>query len=457
MNQTTTMKKSMSWWTLLSSFARNVGISLPMAYLTFYMTNRMLLSIAVMGTIMTLSRIIDLIIGVICGPIVQKVMTKMGTYRTWLFWGSIFVSIGIIMCFINPNISMMGKAVIVFIGYILYGADMSFLQLSSNGLVTKIAGPDMATRINLMGKLGQGQTAAGILTGAITVPLVMLFDKMGTDGYTVVQIIFSVLLLLGQIPLFFASKEYDPYNPNFKSQGAGSVKLGTMLGQTLKNGQLIIIVIKDIIFFASLMTLMSVTMYYFAVVMHNPMMMATAMTISSIVMFVGTLIAPMVINKIGKRSAAIVSLFLTAACSLCIAFFAMKGIVYFIIFNSITSFFSSVSTIAYPTFYFDCGEYQLFKTGKDTRTFALSLYGISVKIGFIISTVITAGMLLASQFNGATGTFASPSTFVFLLGAIPAIAYALCAILMIIYRITDAKAREYTSANHEKLQQSEVK
>jgi Na+/melibiose symporter-like transporter len=107
--------------------------------------------------------------------------------------------------------------------------------------------------------------------------------------------------------------------------------------------------------------------------------------------------------------------------------------------------------------FLDCGEYQLYKTGKDARTFIMSMYGIGIKLGFILSSVVVTVLLSLSGYQaslvpGGEGSVANVSTMAFLFGAIPAglnLAYML---LMLCYGITEEKSKEYAEANFKKAQ-----
>ena len=452
----TTMKKSIPWLYFLAMFCQMVGGTLAGSYLTYYMTGRMLITATVMGTVMLVARIVDGVIGLLSGVIVQKVCFRHGQYRSWLLYAPIMVAIGTTMCFINPNIPVMAKTVIVFVGYILYGAGMSFAQLSQNGMMAKIAGPDMSIRMTIAGKTIQGMNAATIVTSAITLPLIMYIESNSSlDGYTLVQVVYATLGLIGQIALFVGTKAYESYDPNFK-QSAGAVSLGTMLSETLKNGQLILLMIADALRWGALMALISLGMYYFTDIMGNPNAFALAMTIQGILGFVSSLIAPPIAMKVGKKASALIGGISGAIAYAGIALFAHTNYIIYIVCNSIAIVGGSLIGACGANLYLDCGEYQLYKTGKDNRTFVMSMFGMATKIGIAISSPIVALILNASGYLASpTGvaTIANPRLMVMLIGGIPASLYALNFILMLFYKITDEKAKEMAAHNFAQMQQ----
>lgn len=453
MNQKSTMKKSVPWLYFFAMVAQMIGGTIAGTYLVFYMTSRMLIAAAVMGTILLVSRIVDLVIGMLSGVVVQKLCFKHGQYRFWLLYGPLAVSIGTTLCFINPSIPVMAKAVIVFLGYILYGGGMSFIQISQNGLMAKIAGPNIEDRLALTSKMLQGQNTGTILASMITLPLIMWVDSRGMDGYTVIQMVFAVIGFVGQLLLFLGTKEFDKYDPDFKSVGSGSVKTSKMIGETLKNGQIIVVMLAEMFRWGIMMTMLSLAMYYFSYVVNQPMMMTTSMTVQSVLALLCSFAAPGIVKKIGKKNSAIVTGIFGVAGYGCIALFGMRGAIYYIIFNAVAVAGSSLINVCGVNLYLDCAEYQLYKTGRDNRTFAMSLFGISIKLGFIISSVVTAGVLSAVNYDEVAAVIGNPQNFVYLLGGIPALANLIYTLLYIFgYKITEAKSKEYAEANFARLQ-----
>lgn len=455
MGEKSTMKKSVPWLYFIALFAQMIGGTIATTYLVFYMTSRMLIAAAVMGTILLISRIVDLVIGLLAGAVVQKLCFKNGQYRFWLLYGPLAVSVGTTLCFINPAIPMMAKAVIVFLGYILYGAGMSFIQVSQNGLMTKIAGPNMEDRLALTSKMLQGQNTGTIVASLITLPLIMWVDTKGVDGYTVIQIIFACIGFVGQLFLFLGTKEFDKYTPDFKSMGGASVKTTKMISETLKNGQIIIVLLAEMFRWGIVMTILSLAMYYFSYVVDQPLMMTTSMTVQSVLALLCSFIAPAIVKKIGKKHSAIVTGIFGFVGYGCIALLGMKGAVYYVIFNAVAIAGSSLINVCGVNLFLDCAEYQLYKTGRDNRTFAMSLYGIAIKLGFIISSVVTAGVLSAVDYDEIQAVIGSPQTFVYLLGGIPAAANLIYVLLYTFgYKITEDKSKEYAEANFTRAQKN---
>lgn len=449
------LKKSIPWLYFVAMVSQQLCINVSMSFLTFYITDRMLVAVTVMGTVMLAARIVDGIIGLFCGVIMQKVQLKLGQYRSWLLYAPIMVTLGTIVCFLNPNIGPSGKMAVVFIGYVLFNAGMSFTQLSQNGMMAKISGPVMEHRLAISAKIVQGQNLGTILAAATTLPLIMFFDSStGMDGYLLVQTLYAVVGFIGAMALFMGTKGFDEYDPDFKKNQSTSAGIGTMMASTLKNSQLILVMICDAMRFTCMMFMISIAMYYFSYVINQPGMMSVSMTVQGICAFLMSLVAPQIVKRIGKKNAAL------ATCAICaigyggIAMFAVNGYMYYIVFNAIAVAGTAIVTSCGVNLYLDAGEYQLYTSGKDNRTFIMSMYGFVIKIGFALSAIFVTFCLTQGGYEilaDGSSVVANPATFVGLIGGIAAGLHIIGLVAMLFYKITDKQAVEYADSNHRKM------
>jgi Na+/melibiose symporter-like transporter len=452
MSDEQTLDKKIPWLYFIALVAQMMGNTMATTYTVFYMTERMLVPTVLTGVVLMAARIVDLIVGVVVGAVIQKVSLKHGQYRSWLYYGPFMVSFGTALTFINFPVPIIVKAVQIFVAYICYGTGMSFIQLSQNGLLAKIAGPNMHYRITLAGKISQGQSGGRIISSLVILPLILLVDKLGPDGYTVVQIIMSVCALVGQLPLFFMTKEYEQYDPEFKNRGGGSVGLITMFATVLKNTQLLLLMLADGLRYAVFMGMTALGVYYFRYVAQNMGMFTFALTVQSLCAFGAALLMPALARKIGKKNAGIVSgIFMTIFLA-ALAWLGMTNPMVYIICIAGYTVSNGLILACGVNLYLDCGEYQLYKTGSDAKTFTMGMYGVAIKIGFLLSTLVSTFVLEASGYSGVTNTVDDLRKMVLLLGGVPAALTLAYTLLMMTYGITEAKAKEYAEHNHKAAQ-----
>jgi Na+/melibiose symporter-like transporter len=402
-----------------------------------------------MGSIMLFTRVVDGIFGVLAGVIVQKTSLKHGQYRSWLLYTPFIVGFGNLMLFCNPAIPQWAKLIQIFVGYMAVGAGMSFAQVSQNGLMSKIAGPNIANRLSITAKISQAQQTARIVGAMLAMPLILLFETFGVDGYTVTQILFVVFGVLGQLPLFFKTRDYESHDPNFRNTSAGSVKIGSLFVETLKNGQLIILMLADALRYCASLSIVSVAAYYFRYVIQDMGRLTIALTIQSVAGLLGAMAGQVIPKKIGKRPTAILAGFLSAALFTGLALFGNAGWEAWLVCVSGALFLSAIIVACGVNFYLDCGEYHLYKTGRDNKAFTMSMYGVAIKIAFALSSVAIAYLLGASGYDGAANVVENLRLMVILIGGIHAGLNLIYALLMLTYGITEEKAKEYAEHNHQ--------
>jgi Na+/melibiose symporter-like transporter len=452
MSDGTSLDKKIPWLFFLAQVSQRAAVFIAGTYLIFYVTEHRLMTAVIMGAVMLAVRIFDLVFGVAAGVIIQKVCLKHGQYRTWLAYGPFICALGTTICFINPAIPMIAKMVMVFVGYALYGGSLSLVYLSMNGLMARIAGPNIAHRGAITAKIFQGQQVGYMVAAAITMPLILWVQGMGADGYSVVQVVLALLGAFGQLPLFLLTKEFDSYDPNFKQGGGASVKLGAVFGETLKNDQLLLLFLADALRWAAYISLSAIAAYYFRYVAHNMAMLTVALTSQNVAALVGAIAGRPIAKKLGKKKSGIVTGFFCAFFFAGLALWGESATYVYVICVSGIYFFWSIIGAWGVNLYLDCGEYQLYKTGKDNRTFTMGFFSISLQVGAIISSTVIAILLELSGYDGVANTVAHVPLMDHLIGGIPGGFLLLYMLFMLFYGITEEKSREYAEHNHQAAQ-----
>jgi Na+/melibiose symporter-like transporter len=458
MAEETKLRKDIPWLYFLATIFQTLGGTVSGGYLIFYMTERMDITLVVVGSIMVVARVIDMIMSFAAGVLVQKLHLKLGQFRTWLLVGPIVVAIGSTLCFFNAPLPEMGKAAIVLVGYVMYGSAMSFIQLSRNGLLAKISGPNMNHRMTISARIIQGQNAGTIIGSMSILPAILFINAKGADGYAIMQIIMAAIGMLFQLPLFFFTKEFDSgEKPASDAVAAATISIGAMISSVIKNGQLLILLFADILRWAAVMATYSLPAYFFTYIVKDMNKLTIALTIQSVLGFLASLVMPAAAKRTGKKGAAIIAGLVSAIAFLELAVFGLNGTIAYIVAFSVFIIAQALIDSCGVNLYLDCGEYQFYRTGKDARTFHMTMYGIGFKTGSIISSIIVTVLLSASGYQagimpGEQATVANIPLMAILFGAIPAALNLLYMLLMLCYGITEEKSREYATANHERAQ-----
>ncbi|MEG0914017.1 MAG: MFS transporter [Oscillospiraceae bacterium] len=434
---------------LLSNLAQSFGVTVPMTYLIFFMTDSALITPVIMGGILLVSRIVDLVFSFLAGGVIQKTQMKWGQFRSWLLVVPPLVLLGSFLSFINPNIPLLGKALIIGVGYILTNAPMNFIVAAQYGLMAKVAGSSIDTRMKISARMMQGMNAGMLICSMITLPLITLADKLNfTNGYLIVAVVFGLINVGGQFFLFKATSEFDKFNPNLKDIAGSSANVNTktMVFDTLKNGQILLLLAVDIMRMTGMFTISAVMTYYYSYIAGDFSLMTVALTVQSIAALFGAIVMPPVAAKIGKKHSSIISGIVAGLAYVVLGLFGQNHWMIYVACSAVAALGLAIVGSCGSNLYLDAAEYQLYKTGKDNRTFAMSLMSVPMKIGMAISSVVIAWILTTCGYQAATG-IADPSKFVMIAGMLPGALYGISGVLMFLFKINEQKSREYAESN----------
>lgn len=438
------------------TLASGLGNAVAMSYVTIYMTDHLLISAAVVGTLLLVTRILDFAVSLAAGPIVQRSNLKWGKYRSWLLILRWVVFLGVTLQFTNTSaLSLPLRLAIVAIGYCMLHFSMNFTTLAQSGVLMSMAGSSMEDRTSLSTRSIQAATLGRIITSATIIPLINHFTPIvgAANSYIIVAAPFSFLYVIGAGILAKAAEPYDNAATNRPVKGRPTPTLKDMVNSVVTNSQLLVYISASTLNMVAGQASMGIATYYFMYVLGNFTLMAVSMTITTVFGFFATLIGPVIGRKLGKKTAIVFGLFGSAICSLGIAFFASSSAAIYIGISCLRSIFMYSYSCFGPNYAIDAAEYGLYTTGKDNRTVAMAMNNIPIKIGFALGGAIgTFGLALIGYQAGMTATPEFISKFMLIFGGIPAVLYVLGSLTMLFgYKITDEDAAMYARENAARL------
>jgi len=225
---------------------------------------------------------------------------------------------------------------------------------------------------------------------------------------------------------------------------------------TFKNVQVWIIMVMYTIRTVASSTLAPMTAYVFRYSINDITRMSPNGTAGSIAALVVSFLIPPVAKKLGKKTSQIVSNLLITAGYVYMAMFGHGNPLVLITGTVWVSMSTTLSAAIGINNYGDAAEYQLWKTGRDSRPFIMSLHSITLKIGRTLSSFIIAGLLVSCGYQalGAGKAIIDAQVLVRNLYGFLAIMYLLSAVVMSFFAITDEKAKEYAEENRRREQEA---
>ncbi|MCL1803181.1 MAG: MFS transporter [Eubacteriaceae bacterium] len=466
-----TMPKSFPYLWMFHTLGQMFGMTVAMGQMTFYWTEIVGLTPAFIASFLAVARIIDLVMSVVAGPIVQKTNTKMGQFRPWVMGCVIVVNIGQFLIFINPNVSTGTKGLIAGLGYILQGVPMNFYAAANNGIMMKVTGSDMQARMQVSMMSMRGMSISSILTSAISLPFIMwinnTFTKINPYGYLIVNCIFGGLWICTTAIVFIMTKPYDEYVPEMVS--VQSPKVWDIYKDIIKNSQIWVLFIQNIILWVSFNSIVGMGLYYWLYSVgtfngqpprtYQPLSMVISQSVS---LFASFVVAPQG-KKLKKKTASMLATSWGIACNILHGLFSGGGAnqanpIIYIAIASISTLGMAISQSVGMNLWLDAAEKQLYETGIDTRAAAMGVSSISMKIASFLASPITPILLKIVGYDNsavATGGFAVceyPERIIYIIGFAGAFMSTLQVLVLFFgYKIKDEDAAFYAAENQKRM------
>lgn len=299
--------------------------------------------------------------------------------------------------------------------------------------------------------------AAMLLTSALTIPLVKFFTPIvgGANAYLIVAVVLALPYIFGCQIVSNLCKKCDPSGKAGKGGTPRStVTITDMIRSVVQNKQLLVLFMAYTIYYIGLYVISGLGTYYFSYIVGDYIKMSYSMTVGTITGFIASLFVPKLGGRLGKKRAFVTALVIYGALYALVYFVGGNWILYMII-GAVGGASVYLFTSFGANYFIDCGEYHLYKTGKDTRDIAISMYSVPMKIGMALGGAIaTYGLSIIGYNYDAAITDAFKNNFMILLSLIPAALVLIGAVIMQVgYKITDKDAEFYAAENAKKMMQ----
>jgi Na+/melibiose symporter-like transporter len=439
----------------------SLAAMVQMMYVTIFMTQFLQIPAAIAASTLLVARVIDFFIGVICGGIIEKAHLPWGKYRSWLLIFRFVIVGGIALTFFDTTAFPVAVRVVVsFIGYLALNGGMSFTTNAYYALGPALAGDNMEDRVKMSTRGAQFMCVAMLIVCALTLPLVnVLTPFVGSCfAYMIVAVVFAIPYIFSCGSLAKMSKEVDPDVRVDTGAAMPTVTLKDMVSAVVQNDQLLVVFMAYLIYYIGMYVVSGLGAYFWMYIIGNYNMLTVASTITMITGTVASLIVPKFTSKLGKKNALALGLLIYGVMYLFIYLFG-RATVPFIVFSAIGGAAIYLFSTVGVNYFVDCGEYHLYKTGKDTRVIAVSMYSVPMKIGMALGGAIATYGLAFIGLDQVTATgvadAAFQNSFMVLLGIVPFVLGVLAAaVVKFGYKLTDDKASEYASENMKRMQEA---
>jgi Na+/melibiose symporter-like transporter len=443
----------------LYSFASFLAATVMGSFMNIFITEKLLVSAAIMGMVLMVGRVVDLLVCAVSGGIIQRANMRWGKYRSWMIILKYVIFAGYFFLFFNStSFPFPVKVLFILLGYLAVNVSLNFVGTASFGILAAISGPSLENRNKMSIWNTRFMVVGQIIAAASALPLINLLSKKLGDvnSYTLVMTVVGLIFFLGIKSISDVAKPYDP-PPQAGGAAAPKVGIGDMIKAVFTNDQLLIFMFTQLCSYTAVFGILgTLRAYYFMYILGDFNLLTPVMTATTLIGLACITVGPKVGTKLGKKRALVVGM----------TFYAISGVLIFLF--GATSVYAYVGLLAIGTLgnYFwvgfgvnytiDCGEYGYWKGGKDNRTVIMSMFNVPMKLAVLLGGTVGA---LALAFIGYKPGFDPKEVahfsrnFMFMFGCVPGLLNALGALVFgLAYKITDTDAAKYAKENAEKAQ-----
>lgn len=300
MNQKVTLKEKIAY--ALTNLGNIPIQTLISTYLLIFYTNVVGLDPAACATLFLIARILDGINDPFVGFVIDHLpTTKWGHFRPSLIVGTILCSLNFLLLWFGPMMVPAGKLVVAYISYILIGVLFPVMDISLNSLLPVMT-EDMEER-NMLSSLKGFVYTLGSLVLGMAAPII-LGNTTEAGGYVKLVLITTAVILAFSIVGAAGVKERVQVK---QEKGQAQYKLRDLL-IILTRRPVLATFMCSLSYYTGMMVLNAVNVYFYTYVLGNLTLFSVASMVQMAALVVATLLASMLIKRIGKKKLYIVGL-----------------------------------------------------------------------------------------------------------------------------------------------------
>lgn len=389
------------WWALGQATGRQYITALVSTYILVFLTDTFGVAAGAAGVIMTLATIWDAINDPIMGSIADRTKTRWGTYRPFLLFVPLPLSIVSVLLFAAPDLSPTGKIIYAAVLYICYGMLVTCIEIPYSAILPAMSKNEME-RNDVISLSTFISSIMILIVSTFTTNLVQILGGDNpSKGYMILVGIGSVLMCITSWGAFAKCKE--KYTVEKTEKEHFSVSLGKLFKVKEMYPMLLFWCVGCILFGLTMTSSIYYCMYY----LMNPGLIATYMLVLSLSGMVGVMVLmPIILRKMkGNMKKTILFTQSIAAVSFLLLFFVGgKSMPALYVLTAISSAFATMTNAFRPMTVVGMTEYVLKSTGEQLNGTITAIGGFSYKCGTAITNALVAGVLAVTGYiAGAIG------------------------------------------------------
>lgn len=388
-------------WALGQSTGRQFITALISTYIMVFLTDTFGVPAGAVGIIVTVAAIWDAINDPILGTIADRTKTRWGTYRPYLLFVPIPLSIVSVLLFAAPDLTTNGKIAYTAVLYICYGMLVTSIEIPYNALLPTMTRNEMVKKDTISISSFFASFMVLIVT-SFTPNLVQVFGgEDPSKGYMILVGIGAALMCITSWFAFIKCKERYTVE---KTQTMSVRESILALAKVKQMYPMIAFWCVGCILFQ---IVMASSVYYCMYYLMNPALLTIYMLVLSVSGMVGILILMPLILRVVKGSVKKTVIITQAICIVCYAacfFVGGSSIPLLYVLTFISSMFATMTNAFRLMTVVGMTDYVLQKNGLQLNGTISAIGGFAYKCGVALANAILMGVLSVTGYvAGAIG------------------------------------------------------
>ena len=364
------------------------------SYLSYYYTDIAGISIAAVGVIFGVTRLLEALVNFLTGVAIDGSHFKGGKAKPFIYATTIPLTIMVILVFMVPDLSAHGKVTFAFITYLLF-CILYAVNNTGYGTLLSLLTSDVKERRVLNSFKVFGSGTGSLLVSFLTLPLVALCGVQGRFSFAPVAVIYGVinLVLLGNCSISCRER--------VQTDGEARMSLKESLHCAAKSRSWILLCVIGACVMVVMILQNQSIMYYAKYILMDESRATLILTIYTMTQLLAALFMDKMLNWLGNRNCMLfgfgVFLVLTV-----VMFAFRKNLILFCIFMLLAGLGKSMATSPCYAICADTVDEVEALTGKRPQGVMTSFMMCTMKAGTAIAGVVFSVVLHAGHYAAET-------------------------------------------------------
>jgi GPH family glycoside/pentoside/hexuronide:cation symporter len=437
----------------LGDTSANIAWRPLMSFLPIFYTDVFGLPLAVVSSLLLITRLSDGVTDLLMGTIADRTNTKWGKFRPWLLWTALPFGLFLALTFTTPNFDLTGKIIWAYVTYITFTLLYTANNVPYSALMGVMTG-DLSQRTQLSSFRFFGAYFGGVISMALIPPLVKFLGGGDENaGYQYTMYVLAVLMVIFTLITFASTREriIPPKQTH---------KLKDDFKDLINNKPWLIILVIGFLFVTFNSIKQGIAMYYFTHYLHRELLGGAYLTSLVITSMVAALAATPLANKFGKKQLFIYVMIFTGIVTSLLYFAGPEDIVLIFTLGNLSEFAAAIMPVLFFSMLGDTADYSEYKNGRRATGLIFSAGSFSMKLGGGVAGAVMLFILGLFNYDGEAAIKSKEAIegIILNMSVIPAVFIFVAAFLMLAYPLSKQKMieiEEYLNEQREKREKLE--